>query len=108
LGRRKVSLSALAKKVSKRTGYPYAEAWAICDELVEVLVKELDAGRDVQIRRLGSFTWEESKGRTYRDVHTGRLKKYPSGLKLRLLPSLLLRRRRAKRKRRKLKWKNSE
>lgn len=104
-----MNLSEIVKIVCKRTGYPEDEARHLVAELVDVLVARLDEGKDVHVRKLGRFAWEKSKGRVYKDVHTGRKRKYPSGRKLRFTPSIRLRKRRVpKKRRRRLKWRNSE
>lgn len=92
---KKATLSDLVKLVARETGYPQKEAMVICDELIETMVDQLDQGVDLHLRRLGKIQWEFSPGAAYKDVRTGRRRRYPDGRKLRFKASLRLRKRRS-------------
>jgi len=86
-----MTLTELAELVAKRTGMDREEVWAVCDELMAVLVEQIQHGEDIKIRNLGRFYWKMAASRNIRMINTGDIVSYPPRLKLKFQPSKELR-----------------
>lgn len=61
----------LAKKMTQRFGFSNREATVIVDHIFENITKELEKGRRVELRGLGTFGTKERKPSLGRVVKTG-------------------------------------
>jgi len=82
-----MTLTELVEKVARATGYDYEEAWALTDEIVKAVIRELGNGEDIKIRGLGTFMWVSHGERKRRHPRTKELVVVPPRQVLRFRPS---------------------
>jgi len=89
-----MNLNEVAKIVSFRTGMDRDVLTSLLPEIVDVIVTALQAGHEVKIRRLGTFTWKLNKPTRRRHPTTKELVNIPGGYTIKFLPSQTLSQRR--------------
>ena len=89
-----MTLAELAEYISERQGTEYEIVWGVLDDAVDEIVRALQQGREVKIRKLGTFRWEPTKAKTVSQSWRNKTLRVPGGEKLRFRPARALRSRR--------------
>ena len=74
----KNTTSSFVQSISAQTGIPQSKVKAILSAFFDVTMNEVADNGRIVLRGFGSFFSKEKKGRTYRDLKTGEIKKSTS------------------------------
>lgn len=90
-----MTLTEISEAVAERVGSTVDEAHGFIAEAMEVVTDELDRGREVRIRGLGSFIWVPVPSRALYSLNKGTTTDVKAGYKLRFTPAGRFRTRRS-------------